>query len=212
LWSLEPLLQRASRLRVYGCNSVGAASPTASAWELTLDAARYTVVLSPEVSRGFSGEGGLLFELASADAQLDAERVSIHLGWGRPLDIDRLAATTGLPHDRTRSALMFLAAQGRVGFDLAEGTYFHRELPFRAEAMLKMNPRLLEARQLVEQGNVQLESGGARVLSGDLEHRVTFATDHDRCTCPWWGKYSGTRGPCKHVLAAQIASARPQQV
>ncbi|MDR1187609.1 MAG: SWIM zinc finger domain-containing protein [Bifidobacteriaceae bacterium] len=30
----------------------------------------------------------------------------------------------------------------------------------------------------------------------------------DRCTCPWWVKYHGTRGPCKHVLAAR-AEARP---
>ncbi|MFC7480481.1 SWIM zinc finger family protein [Luedemannella flava] len=21
------------------------------------------------------------------------------------------------------------------------------------------------------------------------------------CTCPWWAKYRGGRGPCKHALA-----------
>ena len=29
---------------------------------------------------------------------------------------------------------------------------------------------------------------------------------HDICTCPWWGKHQGTRGPCKHVLAARMAA------
>jgi hypothetical protein len=208
LWSLEPLLRFASRVRVYGIDSGQNAAPTASAWELTLGAARYTIVLSPEVSRGFSGEGGLLFELGSSDAESDAERLSSHLGWGHRIEISRLTLATGLSHQRARSALMFLAAHGRVGYDLARGAYFHRELPLRAEALLKMNPRLMEARQLADDGSVQLDNGGARVRSGDLEHQVTFAPEHDRCTCPWWGKYSGTRGPCKHVLAARLAAGQ----
>jgi hypothetical protein len=191
---------------VYGIDSGQHAAPTASAWELTLAAARYTIVLSPEVSRGFSGEGGLLYELASSDAESDAERLSAHLGWGCPVEINRLTLAAGISHQRTRSALMFLAAQGRVGYDLAQGAYFHRELPLKAEALLKMNPRLMEARQLVEDGRVQLDNGGARVRSGDLEYHVSLAPEHDRCNCPWWGKYSGTRGPCKHVLAARLAA------
>ncbi|MFC8869784.1 SWIM zinc finger family protein [Streptomyces sp. NPDC057148] len=24
------------------------------------------------------------------------------------------------------------------------------------------------------------------------------------CTCPWWAKYRGGRGPCKHMLAARM--------
>ena len=40
-------------------------------------------------------------------------------------------------------------------------------------------------------------------MSGD--HRVSFADGGDTCTCPWWGKHRGTRGPCKHVVAARIA-------
>jgi SWIM zinc finger len=30
----------------------------------------------------------------------------------------------------------------------------------------------------------------------------------DRCTCPWWGKHQGNRGPCKHVLAARLAARK----
>lgn len=55
-----------------------------------------------------------------------------------------------------------------------------------------MHPRLAGARALVR--------------SGGTEHRVTFAAPHDMCTCPWWGKHQGTRGPCKHVLAARMAA------
>lgn len=204
LWSLEPLLRFASRLRVYGIDAGQNAAPAASAWELTLDAARYTLVLSPEVNRGFSGEGGLLFDLGSSDAEADAELLSGHLGWGQPVDINQLTLAAGLSQQRARSGLMFLAAHGRVGYDLAQQAYFHRELPLAGEAPLKLNPRLMEARQLADDGSVHLDDGGARVRSGDLEYRVTFAPEHDRCTCPWWGKYAGTRGPCKHVLAARL--------
>jgi hypothetical protein len=137
---------------------------------------------------------------------MDAENVIPLLGWGRPVDVGRLTESAGLSIERTRAALMFLAAQGRVGYDLAQGAYFHRELPMKTDALLKMNPRLLDARRLVSEGKVHLDAGGAGVESGDLQHHVTFGADGDRCTCPWWGKYSGTRGPCKHVLAARIAA------
>jgi hypothetical protein len=66
----------------------------------------------------------------------------------------------------------------------------------------------MDAKQLVAERKVHLEPGGARVESGDIEHHVTFAPDGDRCTCPWWGKYGGNRGPCKHVLAARLSAGR----
>ena len=206
--SLEPLLRFATRLRIYGVDAATGAVPSVTAWELTLAGARFTLVLSPELNRGFSGEGGLLLDLASDDAEPDGDVLRAHLGWGQPVDVARAATAAGLPIERTRAALMFLAAQGRVGYDLACGDYFHRELPLSAGALLRRNPRLANARALVDGGHVLLEDGGARVRSGDVEHQVTFAADHDRCTCPWWGRYAGTRGPCKHVLAARLVTGR----
>ena len=206
LRSVEPMLRFARRLRVYGMDAGSNDGPVASAWELVLEHARFTVVLSPEVSRGFSGEGGLLFDLASGDAEVDAETLIPLLGWGEPIDIERLTKLADLPSERTRTGLMFLAAQGRVGYDLARAAYFHRELPLRADALMKMNPRLQDARKLLSEGKVHLEPGGARVESGDVTHHVAFSASGDRCTCPWWGKYAGTRGPCKHVLAARLAT------
>ena len=38
----------------------------------------------------------------------------------------------------------------------------------------------------------------------DVEHRVRLQPEGDKCTCPWYGKHQGDRGPCKHVLAARI--------
>ncbi len=85
---------------------------------------------------------------------------------------------------------------------MADGAYFHRELPLGA-GMDSVHPRLADARELIAAGQVSLTEDGA--VSGD--HRVRFGsggTGPDWCTCPWWGTHRGTRGPCKHVLAARI--------
>jgi hypothetical protein len=92
-----------------------------------------------------------------------------------------------------------------VGFDVAEAAYFHRELPYDAGRIERMNPRLRNARALVAAGAVTLDADGATVRVEDRVHRVRLV---DRagagCTCPWWAEYRGSRGKCKHVLAAEL--------
>lgn len=106
-----------------------------------------------------------------------------------------------------------LAASGGVGYDLAEQSFFNRELPFTVTG--EDHPRLRDARTLVAEGKVTLTPTGAMIGGGAdpddkgasaTGHRVTFASPRDLCTCPWWGKHQGTRGPCKHVLAARMAA------
>jgi hypothetical protein len=56
---------------------------------------------------------------------------------------------------------------------------------------------------------VQLVSDGGFVTSGDVRHRVVLghAADQDRCTCPWWGKFRGAKGPCKGPASMSSPSA-----
>jgi hypothetical protein len=209
LAELGPLLRFARGLRVYG-PPVGTRSlPVPSAWELDLGTARFTLTLSPEKYRGFSGEGALLGLLADARAAADADLVSVLLAWDPRIDAGWLSTGAGLPTERVMAALGYLAAAGRAGYDLAEEAFFHRELPFGA-ALETMHPRLAGSRELIVAGSATLTAHGtaAVVRSGGVEHRVTFAEPYDTCTCPWWGKYRGTRGPCKHVLAARVAAGR----
>jgi hypothetical protein len=103
-----------------------------------------------------------------------------------------------------RRALGQLGAAGRVGYDAAEGAYFHRELPYDAERLAAMHPRLRDARALVEAGGVRIEGESAYVRSGDAEHAVRRTPQGDRCTCPWYGKHKASRGPCKHILAVDM--------
>ena len=121
------------------------------------------------------------------------------------IDLASLTASANISAERTAAALAVLASSGKVGYDLTDAAYFHRELPLGADVE-RVHPRLADARKLVAAGKVTVTEGGA--TSGD--HRVRFGPGHgraagDTCTCPWWGKHQGTRGPCKHVLAARIA-------
>ena len=216
LAELHPLLRFATRLRVYAPPADETGLPAPSAWELTFGTARLTLTLSPEKHRGFSGEGALLSGLA-ADADTDADLLAALLPWDARLDPARLCAITGLSPERTGASLSRLAASGGVGYDLGEQSFFHRELPFTVAG--KDHPRLRDARTLVAEGKVTLTPAGAIVggAAGGADadeddapasggHRVTFASPRDFCTCPWWGRHQGTRGPCKHVLAARMAA------
>lgn len=202
-----PLLRFARGLRIYGPEVDARSLPMPSAWELDLGTARFTLTLSPEKFRGFSGEGALLGLLAGDDVAADADLVSVLLAWDPQIHVGRLSAGADLPADRVTAALSYLAATGRVGYDLAEEAFFHRELPFGA-ALEAMHPRLADARALVLSGAVTVADREALVRSGEIGHRVRFTDPHDTCTCPWWGKHRGSRGPCKHVLAARMAAGR----
>ena len=207
LAEFRPLLRFARALRVYAPPAAPGALPMPSAWELDLGTARLTLTLSPDVRRGFSGEGALLDGLAGAGetADADAALASVFLSWDPVITTARLAESSGFSPERTVASLTRLAAAGKVGFDLREGAFFHRELPFVVAE--SAHPRLVGARALVSAGAVTLVAGGA-VVGDSPGHRVTFASPDDTCTCPWWGKHRGTRGPCKHVLAARLAAAR----
>lgn len=99
------------------------------------------------------------------------------------------------------------AAAGRVGFDLATGRWFDRPLPFDLTAIEKMHPRLTDARRLLDAGGVDLGSPGSALVHGEQgSHRVKLKGPTPTCTCPWYAKHHGERGPCKHVLAAVMAT------
>jgi hypothetical protein len=202
---LEKLLPFARTLRVYGPLPARDRGAEPGVWELELDGARIVFALSPELFRGFSGEGGILGDLARADETV-VEEVAETLHGEPAIDPDEVAHVTGFERTSVQSALGALGAAGRVGYDLAQNAYFHRELPYDRAALEKMHPRLTGAHELVEQGAVRLlDDLSATVRSGDAEYVVRIDDGVARCTCPWFAKHRGERGPCKHVLAVEHA-------
>ena len=205
LWILQPVLRHATAVRLYAPASAGG-KPAAVAWEFRLPGMRLAVMLSQDAYRGFSGEGGVLAGLATSSAEEDAENLLPMLSaGGSKAEVAELSRRAGLLPGRVRAALTVLGASGQVGYDLAEEAYFGRQLPWSAGDAEAYNPRLRGARALVSGGAVRLDGALARVGSGDSAHLVrTDGTGRMSCTCQWWARYRGGRGPCRHVLAVRI--------
>ena len=199
---IEPLLARAKMLRVWSDDASGA-----SAWEVAYPSGgTFFLMISPEVFRGFSGEGQVLAALAKPPPDPVIASVRAALKWQSQLDAGALAAELGVAISEVEGALAVLGSRGLAGFDAGAGRYFHRELPFDLDKVEDMQPRLGNARKLVENGDVRpLETAGVFEVKGaGTIHRVTLREDQDTCTCPWFSKYLGRRGPCKHMLAASL--------
>ncbi|WDZ83465.1 SWIM zinc finger family protein [Micromonospora cathayae] len=205
LVALRGLLRYARTLRVYGPPLSAGSPPATSVWELDTGGMRLSLTLSPEPHRGFSGEGGVLAALATDDVADDADLVSALLSWDPTVDVATLAAQAGRSADRVRAALVQLGTAGRVGFDVAEGAYFHRVLPYDAGRAERDNPRLAGARALVEAGAVGRDGSVATVRHGTEVYRVRRRPEGGyTCSCLWWARHRGERGPCRHALAVSM--------
>jgi hypothetical protein len=71
-----------------------------------------------------------------------------------------------------------------------------------------MNPRMKNAEKLIAEGKVEIlnnskERTEARVGGTGVHHTVIIEEEKERCTCEWFSKYQGERGPCKHMLAVK---------
>jgi hypothetical protein len=163
------------------------------------------------VFRGFSGEGQVLAALARPPSDAVIGRVRGGLRWQSQLDAGRLASDLGLDEAEVEAALAVLGSRGLAGFDANRRQYFHRELPFDLARVEEMQPRLGNARKLVEGGLARPLPGGDpgvtlfEVQGTGTLHRVRLSDEQESCTCPWFSKYLGQRGPCKHILAASLA-------
>jgi hypothetical protein len=202
---LHSLLPFASSLSVYADDS-----QQSNAWVVDFGEARLTLALSAEVWRGFSGEGQALWALMQADSGEVAStlaRVRSQLQWQAALDASALARELKVEVGVVEDVLRVLGASGLAGYDVFAGSYFHRVLPFDLSMADDLHPRLVDARELIESGAVHVLKTGsfeADVQSGDTAHRVREVDGELRCTCPWFAKHQGERGPCKHVLAAAV--------
>ena len=206
---LEPLLNSAQGLRVWADDSAGT-----SAWEVIFEQGRFLLLISPEVWRGFSGEGQLLQRLASNEWEVALPLVQANLKWQSRIDVPQLAAQLSLAPREIESALAVLGTRGLVGFDIITGQYFHRELPFDLAKVEALQPRLKDARQLLADGKARIYQRSKDAIGAvtaevfvqgtDVEHRVRLFPDGDKCTCPWFSKHQLDRGPCKHILAARL--------
>lgn len=194
----DRIVRYASRMTVHA-NDNGT-----TAWLFELPGARLTLVVSPDPFRGFSGEGTLLTLLSRPDAEEHGRLLRQELAWTAIIDPKGLSARTGLNDGQVAAGLAWLAASGRLGYDLTEHAWFHRELPIDSEKVLRRNPRLTSARALAAAGAVEAVPGRAHWRVRGSHGQVYDVVQGDqrlRCTCAWESEHAGERGPCKHILA-----------
>jgi hypothetical protein len=203
---LQKLAPLADELRVYAHPS-----GESSEWQLICGGNSVSLTITADVSRGFSGEGQVLTNLTASESKIS--EIQAALKWHAVVDINEVARTVQLDPTEVRKTLSFLGSRGLVGYDCSSNSYFHRELPFDLSAVESMHPRLKNAAKIVDSENVIIIREDAQLIEAevtgsDVAHRVRLAGEVATCTCQWFAKYQGTRGPCKHVLAVQIIANR----
>ncbi|MGI8626408.1 MAG: SWIM zinc finger family protein [Geodermatophilaceae bacterium] len=175
-----------------------------TAWVFTVPGGRLTLALSPGPYRGFSGEGTLLSLLTHPEAEQTGRRILTELGWASVIDPSAHAVASNLQKAEVRAGLGWLSASGRLGYDLNERAWFHRELPVDSEAVQRRNPRLVSAQKLLDTDSVAVGSApGQWRVRGSRGATYTVSSKPD-CTCRWETEHNGNRGPCKHVLAVLL--------
>jgi SWIM zinc finger len=206
LKALEPILRYARTVRVYsGTDAV-------TAFELVMPDACFIFVLSPNAARGFSGEGQALSGLSQESAPQLLAQVRSALAWQTNLSPEGLSTKLNLDRESTETALQVLGTRGLVGYDLTTSSYFHRELPFDLSLVEELHPRMKKARQLVEGGSIRISAQSAEdnyeafVKGSKGDHYVQVTPNGCRCTCDWFAKNLGARGPCSHILAAEMVT------
>lgn len=200
---LEPLLPYIDKLQVFPHPNM-----LSTTWQLYFGNIRFSFSLSRDSWRGFSGEGAVLDSLIEdvSDDWVDAlDKYSYSNQFFDPLT---LAMDENMDFKDIDNLTGRLAAMGLLGFDVDDNRFFYRRLPFKLERIMSLNPRMKNAEKLVDEGKVEILSDQngkveARVEGSGVKHTVILDGEKERCTCQWYGKYQGDRGPCKHVLAVK---------
>lgn len=155
------------------------------------------------------GGGATLALLGSAHVKNDAAWLNTLLSFQGRIDVPEIASQVGLSKQRVVEALALLADSGQVGFDVTNSSYFHRPLPVK-DTLEAMHPRLAGARALLDKGAIRPQNNLCYQVVSDANHYQVQAPQNRlnigayQCTCAWWLKHRGGRGPCKHVLAVYL--------
>ncbi|MDR6371773.1 hypothetical protein J2795_003995 [Chryseobacterium bernardetii] len=200
---LEPILPYIDSMQVFPH-----ANMQSTTWQLYMGNIRFTFSLSRECWRGFSGEGTLLDNLISDVPDEWVDALDKYAYTNQSFNPGRLAREENISLSKIENITGRLAAMGLLGYDLDDREFFYRRLPFKLSRIIGLNPRIKNAEKLIEDGKVEIlnnnkERTEARVKGTDVNHTVIIEEEKERCTCEWFSKYQGERGPCKHVLAVK---------
>lgn len=204
---VEPLLTHIDELRVFAHPAM-----QSTTWQLYFGSLRFTLSLSRDSWRGFSGEGAALEDLLEDIPQQWIDLTDKYSYANQEFNPTLFAVEEGIDMQKLSGITSRLSAMGLLGFDLDDNRFFYRQLPYKLNRILSLNPRLKDAEKLVEEGKVEilLQQEGrieARVQGSGVHHTVIIDGGQQRCTCTWFARHQGERGVCKHVLAVKKKTA-----
>jgi hypothetical protein len=200
---VEPLLPLITELRVYAHPQM-----QSTTWQLYFGNIVFSLSISRDTWRGFSGEGAALEAMIDEvpDEWLDAmDKYSFA---NQSFNPALLAMEEGIGLQQADNLAARLSAIGLLGFDLNDNGFFYRRLPFKLSRILSLNPRLKDAEKLLAEDkvNIRVQNGNrveASVQGSGVSHTVIIDAENARCTCTWFSRHQGERGLCKHVLAVK---------
>ncbi|ULT23215.1 SWIM zinc finger family protein [Sphingobacterium sp. E70] len=170
---------------------------------------RMTLALSPDNYRGFSGEGNVLENMVQEVPQEWIYGLNSLLKSNELFNPTLLSIEHDIAFDTMDSLTASLSSIGLLGYDMHEAKHYYRRLPFKTERILSLNPRLKNAKKLLQTDSVQIIRREGRILEARVEgsgvqHTVLIEGEQARCTCNWYTNHQGKRGVCKHVLAVKM--------
>jgi hypothetical protein len=200
---LEPLLPLATELKVFPHRDMQSVT-----WQLYFGPVRFSLSISRDAWRGFSGEGAALESLIEdvPDSWIDA--VDKYSYANHEFNPTLLSIEEGLDLQKVENITGRLSAMGLLGYDLDDNHFFYRRLPFKLSRILSLNPRLKDAEKLLQENKVEItlqtdNRVEAKVQGSGVNHFIVLTGDQERCTCMWFSKHQGERGLCKHILAVK---------
>ncbi len=182
---LDELARHAKALRIYADERNGA-----SAWELVLDEARFTLVLSPEVSRGFSGEGQVLSDLAAGGWEQSLPRVHASLKWSSRIEPGAVAAECSFDRDTVTAALGVLGPAAWSGMTWPRARTFIANCPLTWKRSRPSSPACSKH-----------GSSSNQAASGSSETTPSRARSRPPCRAPTSSISSGS-GPMENAALA----------
>nr|WP_294779310.1 SWIM zinc finger family protein [uncultured Flavobacterium sp.] len=167
------------------------------------------MAFSPDSYRGFSGEGNVLETMTE---NLPVEWVyglNSLLKSNEMFDPTMLSIENDIDFGTMDNLTSSLSSMGLLGYDLSEKAYFYRRLPFKTERILSLNPRLKNAKKLIDNEEVEITERRANYIEAKVKgsgviYKVIIDNNSQKCTCDWFTAYQGKRGICKHILAVKM--------
>jgi len=200
---LEPLVAHATELKVFAHPAM-----QSTTWQLYFGPLRFSLSLSRDSWRGFSGEGAALEDLLEDIPQHWIDLTDKYSYANGEFNPTLFAVEEDLAVKKVAGITSRLSAMGLLGYDVDDNHFFYRQLPYKLSRILSLSPRLKDAEKLLAENKVAIISQvdgrtEARVEGTGVKHTVILTEGGARCTCTWFARHQGERGLCKHVLAVK---------